>query len=92
MESTKHKLIEWDVIYKKDEHGDILNPIDLFLFENEPAGDDSIFRSQLEAALLYEDDEYKTERNSKIVSSFIEHCKTIGIDIPDSAFESYFDA
>jgi len=92
MESTKLKLLTWREIYFKDIDGDILNPIDLFLFENEPAGDVSVFRSQLEAALLYEDDEYKTERNSKVVSSFIEHCKTIGIYIPDSAFESYFDA
>lgn len=34
--------------------------------------------------------EVKTERNAEIIGSFMEHCKEKGIEIPNSAFESYF--
>jgi hypothetical protein len=39
-----------------------------------------------------EREEIKTDRNANVVSSFMEHCKENGIEIPDSLFESYFDA
>ena len=37
-------------------------------------------------------EEQKTNHNTKVVSSFIDHCKQKGIEIPDSAFESFFNA
>lgn len=36
--------------------------------------------------------EEKTDRNANIISSFMEHCKQNGFIIPDSWFESYFNA
>ncbi len=36
--------------------------------------------------------EEKTERNATVISSFIEHCKENGMEIPDTLFESYFNA
>ncbi len=40
----------------------------------------------------YENEEAKTERNAITVSSFVQHCKELGIEISDSIFESYFNA
>lgn len=39
-----------------------------------------------------ENEETKIERNMNVISSFMEHCKNEGIEIPDIAFESYFGA
>ena len=39
-----------------------------------------------------ENEEQKTEHNSNVVASFMEHCKEQGINIPNSAFETYFNA
>lgn len=40
----------------------------------------------------YDNIEMITERNVKIVGSFMEHCEENGLKIPDSFFESYFNA
>lgn len=39
-----------------------------------------------------ENEEELTEHNTKVVASFMEHCKEEGIDIPDTMFETYFNA
>jgi hypothetical protein len=36
--------------------------------------------------------ERETESNAKVVDSFMEHCKHNGIEIPDTLFESFFNA
>lgn len=33
-----------------------------------------------------------TDRNSEVVSNFIDHCKENGIEIPEEVFESFFNA
>ena len=39
-----------------------------------------------------ENEEQKTEHNTNVVSGFMEHCKNEGLEIPESMFESYFNA
>ena len=93
MESTKSKLVGYDEILDRLEEKLDINPIDRFLHDNEPAGVKGIkFREQLLEALNFEDEETKTERNVKVVNSFIEHCKDEGLEIPEALFESYFGA
>lgn len=41
---------------------------------------------------LMKDQEELMERNGKVVSSFMEHCKNEGLEIPDSFYESFFGA
>ncbi|MGV6830483.1 MAG: hypothetical protein ACWA5P_02835 [bacterium] len=36
--------------------------------------------------------EQLTDHNANVVSAFIEHCKENGIEIPDSIFETFFNA
>lgn len=90
MGSTKQKLLEHHEIALLNEDTEI-NPIDRFLLDNEPM-DGETFRTQLLAALNYEDEETRTNRNAHVVSGFIEHCAENGINIPDSVFESFFNA
>ena len=93
MESTKDNFLAWIEISEKVDNGEDLNPIDQFIYDNSPAGDDEVkFREQLFNAIGFENEETKTERNTNVVSSFMEHCKTEGIKIPDNVFESYFGA
>ena len=93
MESTKDSFLSWAEISSLVDNKEDLNPIDQFIYDNEPAGEIAKkFREQLFLAICYENEETKTERNSSIVSSFIEHCKNEGFIIPDSYFESYFGA
>lgn len=47
--------------------------------------------SELFEIVNFEYEEITTEHNTKVVSSFMDHCKENGIEIPDSLFESYFD-
>ena len=93
-ESTKQKLADYEDISERRDNREEINPIDKFLLDNEPAGVErsELFRNQLLEAINYEDEESKTERNTNVVSSFIEHCKSQGIEIPDTLFESYFGA
>lgn len=94
MESTKQKLSDYEDIDRRAQNEEELNPIDQFLLDNEPAGfeEEEKFRAQLLAAINYEDEETKTERNTVVIASFMEHCKKEGIEIPDTLFESYFRA
>lgn len=39
-----------------------------------------------------ESEEARTDRNAEIVASFMDHCETEGLKIPDRFFESYFGA
>jgi len=92
MESTRSKFLSHEEIGELRDREEDLNPIDQFLWDNSPMEDEEKFRSQLFSALTYEDMESKTERNAKVVADFMEHCKENGLEIPDSFFESYFDA
>jgi len=93
MESTKDTFLSWIEISELVDNGEELNPIDQFIYDWTPAGEEeNEFRSKLFEIVNFEDEEFKTERNTKVVSSFIDHCKENGIEIPDSLFESYFDA
>lgn len=93
MESTRNNLLSWEEISKMVDDNEELNPIDQFIYDQSPAGESEYtFRVQLFNAVNYEDEEEKTERNVSVVNSFMEHCKENGIEIPDSLFESYFDA
>ncbi len=94
MESTKQKLADYMEISARVDNKEEINPIDQFLLDNEPAGieESEKFRKQLLEAINFEDEEMKTERNTNVVASFMEHCKEEGIEIPDTMFESYFGA
>jgi hypothetical protein len=92
MESTKQKLADYMEISERVDNNEEINPIDKFLLDNEPAGieESEKFRKQLLEVINFEDAESKTERNTNVVASFMEHCKKEGIEIPDTIFESYF--
>ncbi|PHR71013.1 MAG: hypothetical protein COA67_07385 [Lutibacter sp.] len=93
MESTKHNFLQWIEISEMVDKGEELNPIDQFIHDNTPAGDDETkFREQLFKAVNYENDEAKTDRNTNTVAAFMEHCKSADFEIPDSMFETYFNA
>lgn len=94
MESTKTKLIEWTDILEKAQNEEGLNPIDTFLFLEEPAGrkDTQHFREMLKAALNFETEEEKMERNGELISSFIDFCEENGVSIPDGMYEDFFGA
>lgn len=92
MESTKAKFLSHDEIGDLKERGEELNPIDRFLWDNSPMENEETFRKQLFEAVNFEDLETKTDRNANVVADFMEHCKENGLEIPDTFFESYFDA
>lgn len=46
-----HELPQWEEISAKKERGESLTPLELFVFDNEPAGDDEAWRDQLADAL-----------------------------------------
>lgn len=92
MESTKSNFLSHDEIGNLKERGEELNPIDRFLWDNSPMEDEEVFRKQLFEAVNFEDLESKTDRNAKVVADFMAHCKNNDLDIPDTLFESYFDA
>lgn len=95
MESTKQKLIDWIDIDSNKENGEDLNPIDQFLYDNEPVGNEMAgkFRKQFKDALNYWDEESLTNHNANVVGAFMKHCEEeLGIKLPDSAFETYFNA
>lgn len=45
------ELPHWDEISAKTKRGEALTPLELFVYDNEPAGDEDIWRDQLAAAL-----------------------------------------
>lgn len=45
-----------------------------------------------ESRIVLNDEEELTDRNTKVVAAFMEHCKENGIEIPDKMFEEYFGA
>lgn len=92
MESTKNNFLSYEEAANVRESGEELNPIDRFLLDNSPLEGEEIFRTQLYEAVNYEDEEWRTERNMNVVAQFMEHCKEQGVKIPDTAFESFFDA
>lgn len=93
MESTKDNFLSWIEISEMVDKGEELNPIDQFIYDNSPASEDeSKFREQLFKAVGFENEETKTERNTNVVASFMEHCKSEGVELPDTLFESYFGA
>ena len=71
-----------------------LSPVDEFVYHNEPAEENEsrLFREQLLSAINHETVEQETERNVRIVSSFINHCKEEGLEIEEKYFESFFGA
>lgn len=91
MESTKSKFLSREEILKLIGRGDALNPIDELLWLHEPVHGDK-YRDQVYAAVNYEDEETRADRNTNVVAQFMEHCKENGLEIPDSFFESFFDA
>jgi hypothetical protein len=47
-------LPDWETINRKRDAGETLNPLEQFVYENEPAGgDDVVFREALLAAIDY---------------------------------------
>lgn len=47
---------------------------------------------KMEKKYFLETPEQETYKNVEIISGFIEHCKREGFDIPETLFESYFNA
>lgn len=45
------ELPEWEKISAKRDRDEALTPLELFVYDNEPAGDDDAWRNQLDAAL-----------------------------------------
>jgi hypothetical protein len=68
MESTKDNFLSWIEVSEKVDKGEVLNPIDQFIYDNSPAGNDEEdkFRDQLFKSIGFESEEAKTERNTKI--------------------------
>lgn len=92
MESTKSKFLSHEEIGELRDRGEDLNPIDQLLWDYSPVEQEDVFRKQVFEAVNYEDPEWKTDRNANVVADFMEHCKENGVTIPDTLFESYFDA
>lgn len=94
MKSNKRVLADWLEIENRHRAKGALNPIDMFLYDNEPTGiyDSENFRTQLLAAINHESEEEITERNADIISKFIKHCKEEGLDIDETYFKSFFNA
>ena len=93
MKSTKTKLAGYRDIEQRIINGHDFNAVDeiIYHFEPEDDHDSSLFRKLLLAVLALEDEEEVVERNIKVVSDFMEHCKAEGINIPETVFEEFFD-
>lgn len=50
------------------------------------------FLANSEYVIDFEDEEQKMNHNGEEVSRFMEHCKENGYELPDSLYESYFNA
>lgn len=92
--SNKSKLASFDEVVRCQHYLGELNPMDELILFSSPTNplDLKDFRERLLRAINHESEEEKMERNGKVVAQFMEHCKDEGIEIPDSMYESYFNA
>jgi hypothetical protein len=71
----------------------IENGAAVFTFDNEDNCTGGFFvPAPANSIINLNNEEQKTEHNTKVVAAFMEHCKNEGLEISDKLFESYFNA